>query len=148
MLMAASMMVSATADEDRQWAVTRPSRGSFAAVHSAAQPPAGWDRFAACVEERESKGNPAAVNEGSGAAGLHQWLPAWSNGLPYNVASRLVEFGVPPVEARQIRVSLSDTPIHRWPAMYQRVGFADQIDRPGGWRHWSLPGSRCERYVP
>ena len=38
--------------------------------------------------------------------------------------------------------------IERWPAVYQRVGMADQLARPGGWRHWSLPGSRCEGLVP
>jgi len=134
---------------DRVAAATRPSRSAYAgAIRRAALPNPSWRAFAACVEQRESGGSSTAINSGSGAAGLHQWLPAWRNGLPWNVRARLIDHGVPRPAANAVRQHLSATPIHQWPAMYQRVGFADQLDRPGGWRHWSLPGSRCEGLVP
>lgn len=133
----------------REWSVSRPSRGVHAGlVRLAATPPRGWSAFAACVEQRESGGSPTAVNSSSGAAGLQQWLRAWRSGLPFNVAARLQQFGLPRAEAKAVRIALSGLPIERWPAVYQRIGFADQLARPGGWRHWSLPGSRCEGLVP
>jgi soluble lytic murein transglycosylase-like protein len=47
--------------------------------------------FQACVIQRESGGNPAAVNPSSGAGGLYQFLPStWAalghSGLPQNAS--------------------------------------------------------------
>lgn len=134
--------------DDRAWSVTRPSRGAQAAVvRAASQPPPGWAAFAECVEWRESKGSPTVVNSG-GYAGLFQFGQEWRHGLPYNVAARLRDHGMPRQEARAVRQHLAGLPIHKWPIAYQRIGMADQLARPGGWRHWSLPGSRCEGLVP
>jgi hypothetical protein len=162
LILAAAMMLAATPTpppvligggvlpDDRQWSVTRPSRGAQAAVvRRASSWPRGWSAFAECVIDRESGGSPSAINTaGSGAAGIAQWLPAWRHGLPYNVAARLRDHGMPRTDARAVRQHLAGLPIHKWPLAYQRVGFADQLARPGGWQHWSLPGSRCEGLVP
>lgn len=127
----------------------RPMRGAHAdTIQAAAKPPRGWTAFAECVEHRESRGIPTNVNGSSGAAGLFQFLPAWRSGLPYNVADRLRQHGVPDRIARSVRLHLSARPIHRWEPVYQRIGFADQLARPGGWRHWYLAGSRCQALVP
>ena len=47
--------------------------------------------FQACVIQRESGGNPSAVNSSSGAGGLYQFLPStWASlgfsGLPQNAS--------------------------------------------------------------
>jgi len=122
----------------------RPSRAQVART-TAAIPPAGWVDFAACVEDRESHGIPTVVN-GSGHAGLFQFSRNWAHGLPYVVQRALVAAGMPVKEARAIRKTLAAKPIHRWPAIYQRIGFA-QVIREGGraaaFRHWGLNGSRC-----
>lgn len=137
---------------DRVAAALRPSRSVHASsIRRAATPPRTWQPFMECVIARESGGNPAAVNASSNAAGLAQWLPAWESGLPFVVRRGLVQAGVPPKVATSVRRELSSRPIHRWPALYQRVGMA-QVLREGGrdaaLRHWSLPGSRCEGLVP
>jgi resuscitation-promoting factor RpfC len=51
----------------------------------------GMNAFQACVIQRESGGNPAAVNPSSGAGGLYQFLPStWAalghSGLPENAS--------------------------------------------------------------
>jgi resuscitation-promoting factor RpfC len=51
----------------------------------------GMSAFQACVIQRESGGNPSAVNPSSGAGGLYQFLPStWQalghSGLPENAA--------------------------------------------------------------
>jgi hypothetical protein len=51
----------------------------------------GMSAFQACVIQRESGGNPAAVNPSSGAGGLYQFLPStWAalghSGLPENAS--------------------------------------------------------------
>lgn len=132
---------------DREAAATRPSR-SAPALRSAAAVPRGWGAFAACVEQRESGGSPTAVNSSSGAAGLFQLLPAWRHGAPYIVRERLRQFGYTAAQARTVRVYLTGLHyIERWPAMYQRVLFAEVIE-DGLWTHWTLPGSRCEGLRP
>lgn len=103
-------------------------------------------KFTACVAERESGGSPHARNKTSSAAGKYQFLAAWENGLPFMVRDRLVQFGMPKKEARKIRHRLSRLPIHKWPEKYQDIGHAEVLER-GGWRHWSLPGSRCQTLV-
>jgi hypothetical protein len=81
-----------------------PARGRHAApapaAPAAAPAPAqssgtvgtgGMSAFQACVIQRESGGNPAAVNPSSGAGGLYQFLPStWAalghSGLPENAS--------------------------------------------------------------
>jgi hypothetical protein len=51
----------------------------------------GMSAFQACVIQRESGGNPSAVNPSSGAGGLYQFLPStWAalghSGLPENAS--------------------------------------------------------------
>jgi len=51
----------------------------------------GMSAFQACVIQRESGGNPSAVNPSSGAGGLYQFLPStWQalghSGLPENAS--------------------------------------------------------------
>lgn len=136
--------------DDRAWSVQRPTRGAHAtAMRQAASPPRGWAAFAACVEHRESKGHAGILNhEGSGAAGLFQFMPDWRHGAPYIVRERLIQFGAPAGVARQVRLYLTSLRrIERWPALYQRIAFAEVLE-DGGWRHWSLRGSRCNTLVP
>lgn len=101
--------------------------------------------FTRCVEHRESKGVPTVVNS-SGHAGLFQFSQAWRRGLPYMVAERLRDHGMSVQRARVVRITLSRKAIQAWPAVYQRIGHAEVLER-GGWRHWSLPGSRCQGLV-
>lgn len=118
-----------------------------AVVRRAAAVPARWRPFAACVEARESGGQPDAVNA-SGAAGLFQFMPAWRASLPYVISERLGQFGAPASVRKAVRTHLFR--LHRiedYPAVYQRVGFAEVLD-DGLWHHWSLPGSRCQSLVP
>jgi len=81
-----------------------PARGRHAAPAAAAPAAApapaqtsgtvgtgGMSAFQACVIQRESGGNPAAVNPSSGAGGLYQFLPStWAalghSGLPENAS--------------------------------------------------------------
>ena len=101
--------------------------------------------FTRCVEQRESKGVPTVVNS-SGHAGLFQFSQAWRRGLPFMVAERLRDHGMSKPQARTVRISLQRKAIQQWPAIYQRIGHAEVLER-GGWRHWSLPGSRCQGLV-
>lgn len=132
-------------NHDREWAAQRPSRATYSVARDASQVPDGWEDFARCVEQRESNGQAGVVNSSSGAAGLFQFMPAWRTGLPYMVRDRLVRFGMPKAIARQIRLDLSATRIEDWNPIWQRIGFAEVIDR-GGDEHWTLRGSRCEQY--
>ena len=81
-----------------------PARARHAAPVAAAPAPApasaqsggtvgtgGMSAFQACVIQRESGGNPSAVNPSSGAGGLYQFLPStWQalghSGLPENAS--------------------------------------------------------------
>ena len=135
---------------DRDLHVARPSR-SVSAVRRAATPPTGWSAFASCVEHRESHGNPRAVNP-SGAAGLFQFMPNWRHGAPYIVRERLMQFGTSGTQARSVRLYLSRLGrIEKYPALYQRIAFAEVIEdggRSAALRHWGLAGSRCQALVP
>ena len=72
----------------RTWVTSSPVRAAVTAR------PAAWYRgapgsFQACVIQRESSGNPSAVNPASGAGGLYGFLPStWHalgfSGLPEN----------------------------------------------------------------
>lgn len=133
---------------DRPFAAARPNRGAHSrTVALAALPPKGWERFAACVINRESHGSPTVLNgEGSGAAGLVQFMPDWRHGLPYIVRERLIQFGMPKALARSVRVYLSRLHyIDRYPEVYQRIGFAEVLE-DGEWGHWS--GHTCNGLVP
>lgn len=133
---------------DRPFAAARPNRGAHSrTVALAALPPKGWERFAACVINRESHGSPTILNgEGSGAAGLVQFMPDWRHGLPYIVRERLIQFGMPKALARSVRVYLSRLHyIDRYPEVYQRIGFAEVLE-DGEWGHWS--GHTCNGLVP
>lgn len=147
-LLAAAVEVAYSAD-DREWSVARPSRSAPGAVRQAVTPPKGWEAFARCVEWRESKGNAGILNaQGSGAAGLFQFMPNWRHGLPYIVRERLVQFGMDKATARKVRVHLSGLKrIERYPAVYQRIAFAEVLE-DGEWEHWALAGSKCQGLVP
>ena len=111
-------------------------------VAEAALPPHGWQEYSDCVERRESNGHKDSVNRRTKAAGLFQFMPSWRHGLPYMVADRLARHGLSKAKAREVRKALAKMPIQKWPTLYQRIGFAEVIDR-GGERHWFLVGSRC-----
>lgn len=141
-------------NNDREWAVNRPSRGvstAALAVTRAATPPPSVYRWAACVLDRESGGTfdrrqsgVGSLNlEGSGAAGRWQFMPGWRHGLPYMIKDRLVQFGMPKKQARQVRLYLSDLHyINRYPGIYQDVGMLEVVER-GGAFHWD--GHTCGR---
>ena len=115
-------------------------------VQEASEVPASVQDFKACVVERESHGNPKAKSRISSSAGKYQFLDnSWRRGLSYMIADRLRAFGMPKADATRIRVQLVSKPINHWPEGLQDVGFAAVIEQPNGWRHWSLPGSRCQR---
>lgn len=113
---------------------------------AAASTPDQLREYAACVEHRESRGNPRALNA-TGHAGLFQFAQAWRHGLPYMVRDRLVQFGMNPRAAKVIRQRLQHMPIQHWPAIYQRVGFLEVLER-GGYEHWWIGGSRCNGLAP
>lgn len=125
--------------------LSTPASTTTAIQQAAAVSP--MPQFSRCVEQRESGGNPRARNRaGSSAQGLFQFLSAWRRGLPYMVAERLRDHGMPAHQAKTIRITLAGKEIASWPAVYQRIGHAEVLER-GGWRHWSLPGHPCQRLV-
>ena len=133
------------ADNDREWAVSRPSR-SVSAIREATRIPTRWQRFHDCVVQRESGGNPTARNPRSSAQGLFQFLDrSWRRGLAYMVADRLRDNGASRAQAKAVRVWLQGREIATWPAQYQRMGFLEVVQR-GGSYHWRLAGSACEAW--
>lgn len=124
-----------------------------AVMDDAATPPSHKQAaFADCVAHRESRGNPTAQSRISSSAGKYQFLQnSWGRSLPYMVADRLRQFGMPAKQARALRVTLQRTPIHKWEERVQDVAFFAVLNAEGpwtGWRHWHLAGSRCNRLVP
>lgn len=123
-----------------------PGRAPFTRIRDkAATLPTRWRAFGACVENRESHGNPRAIN-GSGHMGLFQFSQSWRRGLPYVVQRALVTAGLPVDDARTVRRLLARKPINHWPAVYQRIGFARVLVEGGhaaAMRHWHLAGSAC-----
>lgn len=117
-----------------------------AAVQSASRVPSRWQRFAACVSQRESHGNYQARNKTSSASGRWQFLRAWQRGLSYMVRDRLIAHGMEKAHANSIQRKLAKTPIHLWEPWAQDAGFAAVITAKDGkgWRHWSN-GGRCDR---
>lgn len=139
-------------DNDRELVVERPSR-SVSAVRDASRIPSAWRSFAACVLKRESgatldrpQSGAGARNPSSSASGRWQFLQgSWGRSLPYMVADQLVDHGLPRAEARKVRKYLQGLPIHRWPGVYQDMGFIEVVQR-GGWAHWR--GATCDGLVP
>lgn len=113
--------------------------------------PRAQDAFRHCVVARESGGNPRARNRASSASGKYQYLDRqWRRGLSFQVRDRLVAFGMPQSQARELRAWLAARPIYQWPERYQDVGFAATLNYHApwsGWRHWAS-GGRCDRLVP
>jgi hypothetical protein len=138
----------------REWSVSRPSRGIHAGVvRAAATVPSRWRPWAACVLKRESgatlerpQSGVSALNPSS-AAGRWQFHPEsqWRHGLPYMVADRLVDHGMPHALARTVRQQLQRIPINRWPGVLQDVGALEVLAR-GGVHHWDGPG--CHHLLP
>lgn len=145
---AAVLHLPSTDASDRQWAASRPNRGTHArVVTSAAQPPRGWAAFRSCVAKRESHGSATARNTTSSAQGRYQFLDnQWRRGLSFMVRDRLIQFGFPRTTAKGVRVYLTRRPIATWPGIYQDIGWAEVIER-GGWRHWA-GGHGCNALVP
>lgn len=137
------------------WSIRRPDRGqsrAARAVELARAVPARWLAFARCVLDRESGGTLERPQSGvgalnaSGAAGRWQFMPDWRWGLPFQVRDRLVQFGMSVHRAAQVRRYLWKLRyIHKWPGVYQDIGWNEAIERGGDW-HWGKRGSRCEQY--
>ncbi len=136
------------ADNDRELSVQRPSR-SVSAIRRASDF-GKWRPFATCVLARESGATPdrrqsgvGARNPSSSASGRWQMLDAsgWRTGGSWNVYKRLVRFGVPKADAREVRSHLAGRPIASWHGIWQDIAALETLDA-GGWRHWYAPGSR------
>ena len=139
--------------DDRELSLQRPSR-SVSAVRLASTVPPRWRGFAACVLRRESgatldraQSGVGAQNPSSSAAGRWQMLSGWREGGAWNVQKRLVRFGAPKAQAREVRVYLQRTPIHRWSGVWQDMAAYEALES-GGWRAWYAPGSPCNALVP
>lgn len=130
-----------------------PVRPRMAAsiVQAASWLPRAQDAFRRCVVARESGGDPRARNRASSASGKYQYLDRqWRRGLSFQVRDRLVAFGMPTAQGRELRAWLAARPIWAWPERYQDVGFAATLNYRApwsGWRHWAY-GDRCDRLVP
>jgi hypothetical protein len=152
LVMTVALVLPSDPVNDRMWAANRPTRGSSRMVHTitrAATPPPSVYRWASCVLHRESGGTLTRLQSGvgarnpSGAAGRWQFMPDWRHGLPYMVKDRLVQFGMPKRQARQVRLYLSRLHyIHRYPGVYQDIGMLEAVER-GGAHHWD--GHTCGR---
>lgn len=121
------------------------------AVVAAARIPTRWQTFAECVVKRESGGRRDAQNPTSSAQGLYQFLDRpWRHGLAYMATARMREAGMSKAAAKSLRIKLQATPIKHWAPEHQTAGFVAVLlaENGRGWRHWSLPGSRCEGLVP
>ena len=126
----------------------RPAASPARIVATAARIPTVWEPFRACVVNRESNGDPQAVNRASSAQGKYQFLDAsWRHGAGWNVYHRLRANGMPRSHARLILARLHAMPIKAWSEPYQDVAFASVILIPRGWRHWA-GGHGCNTLVP
>ena len=149
-IMTMALSVTASSD-DRELALNRPSRGTNASVvRAAATIPPRWRAFAACVIKRESGGTLDRIQSGVGArnptssaSGRFQFLDnSWRNGLSFMVRDRLVEFGMPRADARQVRRYLATQPIYKWHGYWQQIGFVEVLSR-GGAHHWNGGNYSC-----
>lgn len=151
-ILTGALVEAVTRDDDREFSLQRPSR-SVSAVREASEF-GKWRGFAACVLARESgatvdrrQSGVGAANPSSSARGRWQMLRPWQDGGAWNVQKRLVRYGVPKAQAREVRVYLQRTPINRWAGIWQDVAALEALDN-GGWRAWYLAGSRCNALVP
>lgn len=142
------------AGDDRTVSLERPSRGGYGSVvRQAGTVPVYLRAWAECVLRRESGGvlhnkqsrEDARNTEASSAAGRWQFLQAWQHGGSFMVRDRLVRFGMPKQEARQVRKYLGARPIYQWDGWWQDILFIEVTTR-GGWRHWS--GAYCNGLAP
>ena len=142
------LTMTLTLGNDRAVSLERPSRGAHSsAIRDAARVPAKHRPFASCVLDRESGGTLDRIQSGVGAKNPHssasgrwQFLDSqWRDGLAFMVRDRLIQFGMPKDEARNIRKQLSRMPIYRWNGYWQDIGFNEVIER-GGAHHWHGPG--------
>ena len=119
----------------------------MSAAHQAATIPPSQQAFAACVSHRESHGNYKARGDESSARGRWQFLDQqWRHGLAYMVADRLRHFGMARHDAKRVRIHLQAVSIDRWDPKFQDAAFVSVLNARGpwsGWRHWYLPGSKC-----
>lgn len=119
-------------------------------VQRAAAVPRDLVPFASCVLERESGGSldriqsgVGARNPSSSASGRWQFLDnSWREGLSFMVRDRLVRFGMPKAQAREVRLYLAQRPIYRWHGYWQDIGFLEVVER-GGKHHWSGGSHSC-----
>lgn len=58
------------------------------------------------------------------------------------VRDRLVRFGLPKAQAREVRRFLGARHIATWHGYYQDIGFLEVVSR-GGRHHWSGGGHAC-----
>ena len=132
-----------------------PATAGTAAVEqtqAAAEIPTAWRPFADCVAKRESNHNPRARNPRSSAQGKWQFLDqAWRvrGGIEWIVLRQLKKQGVSWEARKRIYWKLTNTRIQLWPEWAQDAAFVGVVtERTTGWRHWSLPGSKCQGLVP
>lgn len=117
---------------------------------SAATVPRSLRPWAACVLNRESGGTlndrtsgQGARNPVSSASGRWQFLDtSWRSGLSFMVRDRLIRFGMPKAQAREVRLYLGARPISEWHGLWQDIGFLEVMAR-GGKHHWSGGSHSC-----
>ena len=68
----------------RVWVTSSTARAAVAAARPATSYGGAPGSFQACVIQRESSGNPSAVNPSSGAGGLYGFLPSTWHGLGFS----------------------------------------------------------------
>lgn len=154
LLMTAVLMAGAsTSDDDRALALNRPSRSApriAGVVQRAAAIPPSIRPWAACVLKRESGGSldriqsgVGARNSASSASGRWQFLDnSWRRGLSFMVRDRLVQFGMPKAQAREVRQYLGARHISTWHGYWQDIGFLEVVER-GGRHHWNGGSHSC-----
>lgn len=142
------LLSAASSDSARAWSANRPNRGesrSASIVKRAATFPPAITDWASCVIDRESGGNLVERQSGvraynpSGAQGRWQFMSPWNHGGPYMVRDRLVQFGMPKADAREVREHLSSHPIVEWNGWWQDILMIEAVER-GGAFHWDGPG--------
>lgn len=149
MIDALLLTTALTLTNDRILSVEQPSRGDHSSIiKEASRVPAKWQKFTRCILARESgatleriQSGVGARNPNSSASGRFQFLDrAWREGLAFMVRDRLIQFGMPKPQARQVREYLTRQPIYKWHGYWQQIGYVEVIER-GGAHHWS--GGSC-----
>lgn len=105
--------------------------------------------FMSCVSHRESRGIPTAVSSSGKHRGKYQVTPDMARGMSWNILPWLRSWNAHPVA---YAATLRRTPMNRWPERVQDAAFIYTLHYQGKrwseWRHWYLPGSRCNQIVP